>query len=72
MSTLKEQGNEEFKAKNYEKAVELFTQALEGSPDDQTIYSNRSAAYYRLNDFEKAVEDGEKCIDIKPDWSKGY
>ena len=22
--------------------------------------------------WEQAIEDAQKCIDIKPDWSKGY
>jgi len=35
-------------------------------------YSNRSAAYMGLGDHQKALEDGNNCIRIKPDWPKGY
>jgi len=45
MSENKTQGNEAFKAKNFEKAIEFYTKAIEETPDDNTIYGNRSAAY---------------------------
>jgi stress-induced-phosphoprotein 1 len=36
------------------------------------LYSNRSACYYNSNEYLKALEDGEKCIEAKADWGKGY
>ena len=68
----KEQGNEQFKLKNFEKAIEFYTQAIEETPNDHTIYGNRSASYHNLRNFDQALEDAEKCIQMKPDWSKGY
>lgn len=38
---LKSQGNDAFTAKEYEKALELFTQAIELCRTDYTFYSNR-------------------------------
>ena len=35
-------------------------------------YSNRSAAHLSNNQLEKALEDGEACIGLKPDWPKGW
>jgi stress-induced-phosphoprotein 1 len=58
--------------KNFTNSIELYTKALEHSPKDHTIYGNRSAAFANLKQFTKALDDGQKCIDIKPDWSKGY
>ncbi len=34
--------------------------------------SNRSAALLKLNKVTKALEDAEKCIELRPDWDKGY
>ena len=72
MSTPKELGNEQFKAKNFEKAIEFYTQAIEQNPSDHTIYGNRSASFHNLKRFDMALADGEKCVQIKSDWSKGY
>jgi len=68
----KELGNEQFKLKNFEKAIEFYTQAINENPTDHTIYGNRSASYTNLKKFEEALNDGEKCIQLKADWGKGY
>ncbi len=72
MSTQKDLGNAEFKAKNFDKAIEFYSEAINETPTDHTIYGNRSVAFFRLNKFTNAIEDAEKCIELKPDWSKGY
>jgi len=61
-----------FKAQNFEKAIEHYTDAIGETPDDHTIFGNRSASHYKLKDFDKAQSDAEKCIELKPEWSKGY
>ena len=38
----------------------------------QVYYSNRSACLSFLGDFEAAVADGRKCIQLAPEWPKGY
>lgn len=72
MSTLKEQGTKAFQAKDFQSAVDLYTQALVENPSDHTILGNRSAANYQLKKYEDALSDADQCISIKPDWSKGY
>ena len=72
MSTSKEQGNAQFKAKMFEKAIEFYTQAIAENPGDHTIYGNRSASYNNLKQYDMALQDGEKCIQLKPDWAKGH
>ena len=42
------------------------------SPNDHTIYGNRSASYHNISQFEEALADGEKCIEINHRWGKGY
>ena len=36
------------------------------------IYSNRSACYASVGKLNAAIEDAEKCIEIKPEWGKGH
>ena len=72
MATAKEQGTAMFKAKNYQAAIQLYTQAITENPNDHTIYGNRSAAYHNTKNFVDALADGEKCISIKSDWAKGH
>jgi len=70
--SLKDQGNAAFKAKDFDAAITHYTAALETAPTDHTILGNRAAAYHNLSKFDEAFADSEKCIEIKPDWSKGY
>lgn len=72
MSTFKDQGNAAFKQKDFEAAIGFYSQALDETPDEHTIIGNRSAAFYSLKKYDQALADAQKCIDIKPDWSKGY
>jgi len=43
-SNYKNQGNKAFQESRYEESVELFTKAIELSPNDHVFYSNRSGA----------------------------
>jgi len=68
----KEAGNEQFKLKNFSKAIELYSEAIDETPTDHTLFGNRSASYHNLKKYSEALVDSEKCIQIKPDWGKGW
>ncbi|CAK9442283.1 uncharacterized protein LODBEIA_P60260 [Lodderomyces beijingensis] len=68
-SKLKEDGNVEFKQKNYQKAIEFYSAALE-LKQDPVYYSNRSACYSALDDHQKVIEDTTTAISLKPDYTK--
>lgn len=69
----KQQGNAAFTAKDYDKAIELFTKAIEVSETpNHVLYSNRSACYTSLKKFSDALNDANECVKINPSWSKGY
>ena len=64
-------GNKEFQAQNFSKAIEHFTKAIDlGFKDAHVIYSNRSACYCGLRQYDDALADASKCIESKPDWGK--
>jgi len=69
---MKEKGNEEFKKKNYEKAIEFYTYATEMDPTNHVFYTNRAMCYAAMNKWDKSLRDAEKSISIKKDWEKGH
>lgn len=69
---LKAAGNKAIAEKNFDEAIEKFTQAIEIEPTNHILYSNRSAAYASKKDYENALKDAEKVTEIKPDWAKGW
>ncbi|KAJ9182163.1 hypothetical protein P3X46_006188 [Hevea brasiliensis] len=70
--SLKDKGNEFFKAGNYLKAAALYTQAIKLDPSNPTLYSNRAAAFLQLVKLNKALADAETTITLNPQWEKGY
>merc|ERR1719335_200222 len=68
----KGKGNTAFQAKDYQEAIKHFTEAISHDPNDHVFYSNRSACFASLEKYDKALEDGTKCVSLKPDWPKGY
>jgi len=69
---LKAKGNKAFSEKKYEEAIDYFTQAINIDSSNHVFFSNRSACYASLNNFQKALEDAEQTIKLKSDWPKGY
>ncbi|XP_021828184.1 stress-induced-phosphoprotein 1 isoform X2 [Prunus avium] len=72
VESLKDKGNEHFKAGNYLKAAALYTQAIKQDPNNPTLYSNRAAAFLQLVKLSKALADAETTIKLNPQWEKGY
>jgi stress-induced-phosphoprotein 1 len=72
VNALKDQGNKAFSAKDYDKAIELFTAAIAIDPSNHVLFSNRSAAKAGKKQWAMALEDAEQCIKLNQSWSKGY
>lgn len=68
----KAEGNAAFKAKDYDKAIGFYSQAIELYANDHTFWSNRSAAYAGKMEYDKAAEDAAQCCKIKPEFMKGW
>ena len=70
---FKQEGNQAFAAKDFGKAIELFTKAIEISEQpNHVLFSNRSACYASSKDFVNALSDAKECVKINPTWAKGY
>ncbi|KZT41106.1 hypothetical protein SISSUDRAFT_369049 [Sistotremastrum suecicum HHB10207 ss-3] len=65
VNALKDAGNKAFAAKDYDKAIQTFTQAIALDPKNHILYSNRSAAHAGKKDWEQALHDAEEvCPDV--------
>lgn len=62
--TLKQQGLDKYKNKNFSDALKLFTKAVEICDNNPAIYSNRGTVYYSLGNFELAIQDFLKAISL--------
>jgi tetratricopeptide (TPR) repeat protein len=72
---LKQLGNDEFKNEDYQKALDLYTQALRICPlkfqkERSVFHSNRSACYFKLKENEKCVKECSKSIELDPSFVK--
>lgn len=82
-----------FRAGDWESAIAGYSSAIDqlalaGEPDDKRLYSNRSAAHYKLarhlretnlsdrariaHNLEAAVRDGSAAAEIDPFWPKAW
>nr|KJB39588.1 hypothetical protein B456_007G020800 [Gossypium raimondii] len=68
----KAKGNAAFSSGDFNAAIKHFTDAINLSPTNHVLYSNRSAAYASLHQYEAALSDAKRTVELKPDWSKGY
>ena len=69
---LRVKGNEYYREQNYTQAVQCYSDALNLTPHDPVILSNRSVSYLKLNQYDKALHDAEQCVSVKQDWAKGH
>ncbi|XP_044763280.1 DNA polymerase interacting tetratricopeptide repeat-containing, protein of 47 kDa [Coccinella septempunctata] len=73
-TSYKEDGNFNFKHKNYRLAVVAFTEGLKSKCDDPeidaTLYNNRAAAHYFLKNYRSSLKDCEAAINLKPNYLK--
>lgn len=58
------------KSGNFDTAIKCYSDAIELGPDNHVLYSNRSAAYMKVNKYEDALKDAEETVKLKPDWGK--
>jgi len=68
----KKQGNEAFKAAEFQQAAVFYTEALALDGKLHALYSNRAACFLKLGRYAQAREDAAECIKLAPTFAKGH
>lgn len=58
--------------KDYEKAVEYYSRAIELNPGNAIYYGNRSLAYLRTECYGYALADATRAVELDKKYVKGY
>lgn len=69
---LKLEGNKAMAQKNFELAIEKYTEAIKLIPSNTVYLSNRAAAYSSNRQHELALADAEKATQIEPTYAKAW
>lgn len=65
-------GNDAYNAKNYDLAIEHYSEAIRLNPDNAVYYSNRSVCYASKKDWKLSLDDANECVTKDPNFIKGY
>ncbi|KAG7357142.1 protein phosphatase [Nitzschia inconspicua] len=69
---LKDEGNEQLLKGHYLEAIGLYSDALEYSPTNAVILSNRAQAYIKVENYGLAMADATAALDSDPKYAKAY
>ncbi|KAJ2705306.1 HSP70/90 co-chaperone [Coemansia sp. IMI 203386] len=74
-TNLKNEGNEQFKAKNYAEAVKFYTRAMDYDGHENkslkvSLLTNRAAANLELQNYGRAIQDCADALRIRPQTPK--
>eukprot|EP00519_Triparma_laevis_P015834 CAMPEP_0182495058 /NCGR_PEP_ID=MMETSP1321-20130603/3880_1 /TAXON_ID=91990 /ORGANISM="Bolidomonas sp., Strain RCC1657" /LENGTH=319 /DNA_ID=CAMNT_0024698321 /DNA_START=15 /DNA_END=974 /DNA_ORIENTATION=- len=69
---FKAEGNGFFKSGKYAEAIEKYKLATNADPNVPAYWSNMSASYEKLGDYENAADAGRNCIKADNKFVKGY
>lgn len=65
-------GNNQYKSKLYATAIHFYSDAIQLCPNIVKYYTNRCASYMCLVNYDAAVRDAVKAVDVDPSFWKGY
>lgn len=68
----KSKGNECYSSRDYAKAIDWYSKAINEASEVAAYYGNRAAAYLALNKWTDALEDSQTSVRLDPKFTKGY
>lgn len=69
---LKDQGNEQLLKGHFLEAIGFYSDALEYSPTNAVILSNRAQAYIKVENYGLAMADADAALETDPNYAKAY
>ncbi|KAK1361710.1 DnaJ isogeny subfamily C member 7 [Heracleum sosnowskyi] len=70
VAAARSKGNELFKASRHAEACNAYGEGLEYDPYNAVLLSNRAACRSKLEQFEKAIDDCNAALRVRPSYSK--
>ena len=70
--SLKSKGNAAMAQREFQAAIDFYTQAVKLNPTNPIYLSNRAAAYSNVGDYDSAIKDAELAVDTDPSYSKAW
>jgi len=70
---MKAAGNALFQAKQFNEALEKYTEAIQRAPNSAQLYANRSLTHLKTSTPSPslALADAKKAVELQPGWAKG-
>ncbi len=69
---LKNKGNDQLKIGHFLQAIGFYSKALEFSPTNAIILSNRAQAYIKVENYGLAMADASAALESDPKYAKAY
>jgi len=69
---LNQQANKLFTSGKYDKALDVYTSAIENNPNIAKYFGNRSTCNIKLECYGSALQDANEAIRLDPKYVKGY
>ena len=69
---LMEEGYNQYVIGDFDKAITYYSEAIALDPSDPAPYYMRGGAYVEQGQYEKAIEDFKKSIELDSDYGRGY
>lgn len=72
INSLITEGNKEFGNGNFDQAYKIFTEALSIAPKCELLYQKRAETLIKNSQFNEAIEDLSKSLEIEPNNPETY
>ncbi|KAL3858483.1 hypothetical protein ACJMK2_013072, partial [Sinanodonta woodiana] len=64
------ESDDAIKSGDFRRAIQAHTEAIALDPCNHILYTNRSAAYAKIQQYNKSLLDARKARELNPKWAK--